>query len=1328
MKVTCPGCSAEFSVDDNRVPPQGIQVRCPKCFKSVQAGGASAFGSDLEQALGVDLSGPAAQEAPLPAPASVAPSLRAGMSAEDWPSMDELSAGDANMIGAYQAVADGPRDDVWAGAPAKSPAKEPKKPAAPLPRTSATPRREDISSPPPAFEEPVTGFDAPSASLDAPAPGFADAGPNLDVPPTFGDAPQAFEPPAQDWAPPAQDWAPPAQDWAPPGAGDASPEMMEDFRMPSPPASALEAPPSAGNPDEDGEQPEFPGEPTGPQSVSPDAPDSIFAIEEASGVFQRPKAPDPRSRPLSAAGKVPAASREPPADGLGELEFGSFKRETITRDRLGEQPNRSAPGAPTPPQGGGPTIDDIDFSTIMDESSSVRSAPEAEPGGQVFFVDSPSLADGGGEVAFEKPKSDDAFSMEDIGLDGLDGLKPAAGAAGEKKDDIFDLDMGAVAGGMQIPGTDALKTAHAAPGMAVQSARPVAADRPAGRRKKGVGGAVVVAVVVLVGGAVAAWQLGLLDELTGQKKEVPVGLLKEMRPKVGFDTRLLPSPADYTSRFETMTRDLQIKADMKADIEEEFLWELAWYRYLYPGTFAAATLGKDKLADLYETYKKTYAGEVFLPKLDAMELAAQEQWPQAVKRFDEYLVLKGKRMADLLEKKKLTPQVAREDNLLSAWFKIKTGKLDEARDLLKDLVAEKGGELAPAYLLAMADVAEAVALEKAQNADRAAALRSIAVDKLKGLAQSFPQSSDVKLMLAGLLARDGKFDEAVSLGMDCLEKAREAKDMTLQVVSYRSLASFLRQKQDTDALLKLLEEMKASILEKNTGIPEPEDLLLQLCGLYVEKDMTEKAIGTLELCKSCSTAPYYLLLATAYQKRKLYASADEKAQLGLKKYPNDIPLLMLLSDIARQTNQTNRAVAYLETVLKTRPDNSAAALSLAKLFLDIQDPTNARRVLLQAERFGTDTVEIQQLLVQINEALGDDAGAVTAMQRILDLKDDDNLRKKLASILIRQGNYEDALKHFEILQRKGLITPDLRQAYAKSLRATGKTQEAVDVLKELLKENPGDIDTARFLADIYLQKEDFFNARLYLEAARRANSKDAQVHYLIGTSCLKLQDDSCALESFQAAASLTPDSLEYRVQYANLLFRLSRKSEGATRTAQLSEARKNFDFIIKRYATDVTIPRDQQSADVYFNRGTILFETGHFDEALKDLGDAMARAQSRYDILLAYADTLFKMNRYDQALKYYQEMVDSKFEQAHAYFYMGRIELLKGQKEQAKEYLLSCIGRDPKSFPDAHRHLGDIFREKGLRKKAADHYRTYLELVGDSGPAAEDVKAALKKL
>ncbi|MBI5495233.1 MAG: zinc-ribbon domain-containing protein, partial [Deltaproteobacteria bacterium] len=44
MRISCPQCSSQYNVDEKRIPPQGVQIKCPKCLHAfvVQAPAADA--------------------------------------------------------------------------------------------------------------------------------------------------------------------------------------------------------------------------------------------------------------------------------------------------------------------------------------------------------------------------------------------------------------------------------------------------------------------------------------------------------------------------------------------------------------------------------------------------------------------------------------------------------------------------------------------------------------------------------------------------------------------------------------------------------------------------------------------------------------------------------------------------------------------------------------------------------------------------------------------------------------------------------------------------------------------------------------------------------------------------------------------------------------------------------------------------------------------------------------------------------------------------------------------------------------------------------------
>lgn len=1282
MKVKCPGCSAEFAVDDNRIPPQGMQIRCPRCFKLVSVSGGQAPASELEAALGIDLSGPSEKK-------------EAGLS-DGWEEMEPLSPSDLSLIGMYEKLApetEGFKDVVWdessyvkdkPGVGEKGSAeKKPSGTAGKLDEKSSFSGADVL--PPDAQGPKKEPLAAKMAGVESSLPETERKLRGVE-----GTEEKAFQ-----------------EEFTSP-----------DFRTADPFGDVIELEPGESLP---AEKPAD-GQPVASEAGQPEVPDSIFAVEERSGKLHPPEFEFGEGEDVTSPGA------RPPIEGEGQTVegppfFEPFERQTLT-SKPAVAPKTPEPAAlGQPPGGGGPTVDDIDFTSLLDDAPIDKGAES-----EVFFVDSPSMP----QPQFEAPKvTGDSFSMEEISLDDLDSLTevgaspgPSAEGASSLGEDMFELEIAPEELAPKLPTmpTDTIPVPEVR-----KEERPSKRPRELRRRKGSLG--ILGAVVVVLLAAGAAWQFGLLDELFAPRRDEVAAPTVEKVEKKPFPPRLYSEPAEFERALSSLLKELEIHPEFRVETEEEILWVIAWYNLLFHTEMELSpTAGKDSYKTRYAVLKKSHAGEVFKLRLEAMELAATGDFEQGSKKFLEYRHLKERRMAQLLEKGKLTPRLAREDELLNSLFLLETGQLDEAERVLKELMAERKGELYPTLLLARVHAARAQLAAK--DPQKARVHRNRAIDRLKEITEQYPQHTGAKLLLARLLGEEQQLDAAIALATECLQTGKTSKNYALQIDSYRALAAFLTAKGDRPGLVALLEELKLNILGKKTGLPEPEDLLLKLCELYLEDGKVEQALGTLELCgEGCSSPRFYLLHATAYQRSNLFHTAIDKAREGHQKYPEDAELLLILAELSRKTDQTNSAVAYLQQILKLKPNNIKAALTLANLFLEIDNPAQARRVLLEAEQYVEDSLELEEKLAEINEAMNDDAGCIAALTKLNLLKpDDQEIRKKLAFYLVKQGNYQEAIKHYEILDQKGLITPDMRSNYARCLKATGKVQDAVDLLKKLLDDDPGDVETAITLAEIYLQKEDHYNARIYLEKARRADTSNAEIHYLLGTTCLSLQDDKCATEAFEQAVKLQPGNLRYVEQYANQLFKLSRTAEGKELQVLLKESRKYFDMVIAQYDGPVPVPKDRRNADVYFNRGRILFDTGHYAEALKDLDMALSLAKHRSDVLVAFADTLFKMNRYDDALKYYQEMIDRKVEPAHAYFHMGLIHLYRDRKEEAKTNFLKCISSDSKGFPDAYRHLGDIFREKGLRKMAIDQYRAWLSLVGPSHLAYEEVKSAIQKL
>ncbi|MCK6574932.1 zinc-ribbon domain-containing protein, partial [Myxococcota bacterium] len=70
MKIICPKCGADYNINDSKIPPDGLHIKCPKCLHSFVATkeGAAALGSS-----GVSTSSMRAVSVPQPTPAPASP-------------------------------------------------------------------------------------------------------------------------------------------------------------------------------------------------------------------------------------------------------------------------------------------------------------------------------------------------------------------------------------------------------------------------------------------------------------------------------------------------------------------------------------------------------------------------------------------------------------------------------------------------------------------------------------------------------------------------------------------------------------------------------------------------------------------------------------------------------------------------------------------------------------------------------------------------------------------------------------------------------------------------------------------------------------------------------------------------------------------------------------------------------------------------------------------------------------------------------------------------------------------------------------------------------
>ena len=973
------------------------------------------------------------------------------------------------------------------------------------------------------------------------------------------------------------------------------------------------------------------------------------------------------------------------------------------------------------PEDDGPSADDIDFNALLDDLPGSDGIPTGGGGGG-----GGSYSGGGSSKSssgLENPAAlgGDPFSMEELDFDKLDdlpgGSQPRQPAVSEVPEGLagMELDFDPV---VEIPGvedtTQSLNVqSNAATAARTETTGELRSSAPRRQAKTSpllVLGLVMLGLVLGTAALVFSGTLETLLEIFGESKRTAV--VAEAPAKIVVEHKRgsmeYPTPDEYKRRVEGLQKKREMNSGDNPRIEDEALWVLAWFHFVFPREYVQTT-GMD---DLFNKYKKRYAQPESLSamKLDAMNLAVEGRGKEAGEKMDAYLKKRDARLDELMASKTMAPEVLREDRLLHAMLLLGAERTKEAAEETDLYLEASPKSIFGRYLRARMMLAAGKTLE-------AKAL-------LLEIQTEFPEYTNVLRDLAAVAMKEENWDEVVRLADLLKQLSADRKNPDMEMDSYRLMVQALRRKgaAGKDSLQEVLEKVV-----KQNG--DANDMVLDLADLYLEAGKPENALTVLSTCKTCDTLQHNLLLIKSLKDSRMYERALQVGQSVLDKQQRNTELLMLLAELSRQTGRDNSAVNYLRDALTVEPENLVATMRLVDIFVALKKSGDAREVLLRAERYHAKNKEILEKLVQINLEMQDDSGAAGALRKLhAMLPENDAVRLSLVEVLTRLANYKEAVPHFDYLAKKGLVTSKLRPGYAMALREEGRVDDAVEVLRQVLEDDPSDYQTARNLADIYFGREDYFGARRYLEMARRIRSDDPQVHYQLGLCCRKLEDLDCTLESLTKATELAPENVDYLVENAKVLYQLSGKVEGKEGLAMRKLALTHFNRIIKQYRENATIPDSKKDPEIFAMRGKIYFDTGYYDEALGDFRQAVMMDSHRVDLLLAMGDSLFHINRYDDAKKYYKETLESGANKAHAYFYLGKINLLQNKQKEAKQFFLDSVGADAKAFPDAYRFLGNIYKEERFADLAVKYYKEYLKHAPLGTPARADVQAAIDRL
>jgi tetratricopeptide (TPR) repeat protein len=617
---------------------------------------------------------------------------------------------------------------------------------------------------------------------------------------------------------------------------------------------------------------------------------------------------------------------------------------------------------------------------------------------------------------------------------------------------------------------------------------------------------------------------------------------------------------------------------------------------------------------------------------------------------------------------------------------------------------------------------------------------------------------EATLMYRRGLQKDGRFGEVyyrlalteIKLGNygDAIKGLRRAVEL---------------QPTNTDAITKLADFLLQGAMQVSSQrtflIGEVKDLSDKLIGLNPDSFdghrlrgqvalLNKDAPGAIaEFSKANKVNPnqanLVLVYFTALVYNNQFPEAEKLAQEFIDKNKSDSRMYDLLYVQYARKNDVQAAETLLKQKLANNPTQSKYVVQLAGHYF-----------------FTAKKPEMEATIQQLSDEKKFPDGRLTAGDfYYFRLRDFENARIQ----------YEAGIKAFPA--EKAIYQKRLVELYA----ATGKNQQANEVLAAVLKDNSKDNDAIAMraalmlttgnrdqinqaatdlqslvtktpqnhlyhynLARALLAKGDIDGARLQLEEAIKIRSDFTAARVMLARLYMAKSDPAKALKEAEGVIALDRNNLQAHLMRSNALLIMGDKDKARDELAAITraapqnrEARYQLGYLAfqdKDYKKSEQIYSDLFKANPKDVRGLAgeaesLAAQNRIGDAIKETQQAIEKDPQREDLKLVLAKFYVRSERYDEAIALYQKLLVQDPRSRDLLWQMGETQRRKGDLNTAIETFRRCSQSAP-SDTACLTQLGMIYEGTGKSDQAKPIWEQVLKIQPDHGLALNNLAFA----
>lgn len=273
-------------------------------------------------------------------------------------------------------------------------------------------------------------------------------------------------------------------------------------------------------------------------------------------------------------------------------------------------------------------------------------------------------------------------------------------------------------------------------------------------------------------------------------------------------------------------------------------------------------------------------------------------------------------------------------------------------------------------------------------------------------------------------------------------------------------------------------------------------------------------------------------------------------------------------------------------------------------------------------------------------------------------KNDRQIVSELAAAYLDLRRYPQAKEKFLQLEKMG---DNSDSTYRQLMLLSFNTRQFDETIKyaSLLKKVRPAEQTAYYLGRSFYEKEDLGNAIKYLDIATKENPNNPEIPYTIARAYADMFNYKQSVTYFQKAIAINPNQARWIYEMALIYYAIPDEQNSLKYMLEAGEKgyKKDNEYV-------------QNLATAYMN-------AGKQSDGIAMLQEILQRRPSDLNILNMIAEAHYDIKKYDEAINYYDKILEVDKNNAGALYMIGMCFQKKGDKAKGQALCDKAIELDP---------------------------------------------------